>query len=170
MNDLRFKIRKISSGWFDVSFVTNGEKLNICASHAWGNDAPRHLLALLDRMTTGETEYGYVVFDDEPGSLVICICKGEPSTLHIVYSELDGDEWKEPLYGDLTQEELGKRIPIESELLTVTGFDFDTFVDSVIAEFDKYASKHKRDKYEGNWMSFPLDELQALKYAAREKE
>lgn len=170
MADLTFKIRKISSGWFDVSFVTNGEKLNICASYAWGNDASRHLLALLYRMITGETDSGYVVFDDEPGTLVICICKGETSALHIVYSELDDDDWKEPLYGNLSQEELGKRIPIESELLTVTGFDFDTFVDSVIVEFDKYAPKHKRDKYEGNWMPFPMDELQTLKNAAREKE
>ncbi len=36
----------------------------------------------------------YVVFDDEPGTFVICICIGEQSNINIVYSDLDDDEWR----------------------------------------------------------------------------
>lgn len=167
MNELTFKIRKISSGWFDVSFILNKEKLNICASNAWGNDSPKRFLELLCRLVKNETETGYFVFDDEPGTLVICICKGEQSNISIAYSELDDDEWKNtPLYGDLARADIYRQIPIERELLAVFDLDFDKFVRSVIEEFERFAPKHKRDKYEGNWMQFPLEELRMLKQAA----
>lgn len=94
MTELGFKIRRISSGWFDVSFVLYKEKLNICASNVWGSDAPRHFLELLCRLVKREAEAGYVVFDDEQGTFVICICMGEQLNINIVYSELDDDEWK----------------------------------------------------------------------------
>ena len=170
MNDLTFKIRKISSGRFDVSFILNKEKLNICASNAWGNNAPKRFLELLCRLVKKQTESGYIAFDDEPGTLVICIYKGEQSNISIAYSELDDDEWKKmPLYGDLEREEIYRQIPIERELLAVSDVDFDKFVRSVIAEFDRYAPKHKRDKYEGNWMPFPMEDLRLLKIAARQE-
>lgn len=94
MTELGFKIRRISSGWFDVSFVLYKEKLNICASNAWGNDAPRHFLKILSRLVKRETEAGYVVYDDEPGTFVVCVCTGEQPCVNIVYSELDDDEWR----------------------------------------------------------------------------
>lgn len=164
MTNINFKINSISSGWFDIELLNGEQSISICASNAWENDSPKYLLSLLIDLLTGKANAGYVVFDEEPGTYIMCIQFKSQISLEIYFSNNDDDEWGNvPLHGNLTSKELFSRIPIDKNLLMIDNLNMESFVSQVVQCFDTYASKHKRDKYEGNWMKFPLEEYQLLK-------
>lgn len=66
------------------------------------------------------------------------------------------------MHGNLSYKELKEQIEIADEFLAVQDIDFPHFVRTVIRSFEEYQSKHMRDKYEGNWMEFPKQELAAI--------
>lgn len=164
MNTLEFEILRIYAGWFDVRFFTSEKSCCIGASDAWDNDSPKYFLQMLIDLLEGNTQAGYVVFDEEPGTYIACIECGEVNKLTVCYSRLDNHEWEAvDVHGNMTCRKLAKFIAIEKVFLVVEDFELRKFAQSVAEAFEKYTSKHKRDKYEGNWMAFPTEELDKLK-------
>ena len=164
MNQLKFEILRIHAGWFDVRFYTQDKGCCIGASDAWDNDSPKYFLQMLVDLLEGKTQVGYVVFDEEPGTYIVCIERGTVNRLTVSYSKLDNHEWEEiEVHGNLSYKELEKFVKIEEVFMIVEEFDLRSFGQSVVAAFEKYMPKHDRDKYRGNWMVFPEEELEKLK-------
>ncbi len=164
MDKVTFEILRIHAGWFDVRFFTAEKSCCIGASDAWDNDSPQYFLQMLNDLLAGNTQSGYVVFDEEPGTYIVCIEKEEINKLTVSYSKLDNHEWTEiEVHGNLSYKALEKIITIEKVFLVVEDFDLHDFAKSVVDAFGKYTAKHDRDKYEGNWMMFPKEELEKLR-------
>lgn len=173
MNDekaaVNFEITRIFAGWFDVRFITKEEKVEISASDAWGNDSPKYFLKMVSDFLDHERKAGYVLFDEEPGTYIICIEKDSIYKLSVLYSGFDADERKEiKLHGKLTQKEFETLIPDIEMLFSTENFSIDSFARTVLRSFEEYSSVPKMSEYEGNWMVFPKEELELLRRMLKE--
>lgn len=163
MHNVNFEIVRIYAGWFDVKFVATEKQIEISASDAWGNDSPKYFLQMLVNLLERKSDTGYVVFDEEPGTYIICIEKKDTYKVSVLYSEFDDDEWtKTGLHGELSQEEIETLIPGTEELFMVEDFSFNAFVRTVFRSFEEYSALVRLDDYEGNWMEFPRKEFSKL--------
>lgn len=169
MNQVDFRIRKLSAGWFVSEFSCGGERIRLWASDAWETDTPAHLLELLLTLVTGRRDRGYVIFDEEPGTTVLYLQAAGGADMELFHSSACHDEWEpEALAGRLSKEACKSRLVGIKTLLFVKDFDLPAFAACVAAQFETYVPKHKRDQYEGNWMPFPLSNLRTLQRALAE--
>ena len=162
MEELSFSIRKIKFGWFDFT-LSDAE---VCASNVCGHDGPRQLLKLLAELLSGEREEGCAVFEEEPGTYILSIKRGTQDQLTLLYTKKNLLGWYPLTVGEhrvLT--ELPRNLKIEEQLLLVEDLDLYSFACTVGDAFSAYIPKKMRDKYIGNWMAFPMEELAELRHA-----
>ena len=162
MEELSFSIRKIKFGWFDFT-LSDAE---VSASNVCGHDGPRQLLKLLAELLSGEREEGYAVFEEEPGAYILSIKRGTQDQLTLLYTKKNLLGWYPLTVGEhriLT--ELPRNLKIEEQLLLVEDLDLYSFACTVGDAFSAYIPKKMRDKYIGNWMAFPMEELAELRHA-----
>lgn len=166
-NKVKFEIRKIFAGWFDVKFECEDKSVVISASDAWEHDAPRQMLKELAECNGMEKFSKYIIWDEEPGSYVVCIDKEDKEcTLTIIYTKVDSDEWEKiDLHGDLSYQEISDYVIHRSSLdiLLQKGIDFEYLVETVINAFAEYEKDEKKSEYENNWMEYPQQELDRLR-------
>ena len=148
MDTLTFSIEKIRHGWFVCRF---GDA-EIWASNCCGHDGPRQLLKLLAALFCGEQEDGHAVFEAEPGAYILPIRSGDQVTLSLRYTKRNFLDWYPMCPGQ--PEEL---------LLLAEDLDLYSFASAVCDAFSAYIPKKMRDKYTGNWMPFPMEELMELR-------
>ena len=148
MDTLTFSIEKIRHGWFVCRF---GDA-EIWASNFCGHDGPRQLLKLLAALFCGEQEDGHAVFEAEPGAYILSIRSGDQVTLSLRYTKRNFLDWYPMCPGQ--PEEL---------LLLAEDLDLYSFASAVCDAFSAYLPKKSRDKYIGNWMPFPMEELMELR-------
>lgn len=164
MNAVNFEILGIHAGWFDVKFVSNDKQVEISASDAWGNDSPLYFLKMVLRMLSNEIESGYVVFDEEPGTYIVCLETSDDVKLSVLFSNLDDDEWKViELYGELSRQEIENVITDTEELFVTSGFEIESFARTILRGFEEWKSDLKIREYEENWMEFPEKEVCELR-------
>ncbi|MBQ8354539.1 MAG: hypothetical protein IJY40_02795 [Oscillospiraceae bacterium] len=162
MNDLKFEISQVHAGWF-VCLIGDAE---VCASNVCGHDGPRQLLKLLAELLSGEREEGCAVFEEEPGTYILSIKRGTQDQLTLLYTKKNLLGWYPLTVGEhriLT--ELPRNLKIEEQLLLVEDLDLYSFACTVGDAFSAYIPKKMRDKYIGNWMAFPMEELAELRHA-----
>ena len=162
MQDLTFSIREIKAGWFDFRL---GDA-EVCASYISDHDGPRQLLKLLAELLSGEREEGCAVFEEEPGTYILSIKRGTQDQLTLLYTKKNLLGWYPLTVGEhrvLT--ELPRNLKIEEQLLLVEDLDLYSFSCTVGDAFSAYIPKKMRDKYIGNWMAFPMEELAELRHA-----
>ena len=162
MEELSFLIRKIKFGWFHFT-LSDAE---VCASNVCGHDGPRQLLKLLAELLSGEREEGCAVFEEEPGTYILSIKRGTQDQLTLLYTKKNLLGWYPLTVGEhrvLT--ELPQNLKIEEQLLLVEDLDLYSFSCTVGDAFSAYIPKKMRDKYIGNWMAFPMEELAELRHA-----
>ena len=148
MDTLTFSIEKIRHGWFVCRF---GDA-EIWASNCCGHDGPRQLLKLLAELLRGEREVGHAVFEAEPGAYILSIRSGARDTLSLRYTKRNFLDWYPMCPGQ--PEEL---------LLLAEDLDLYSFASAIGDAFSAYLPKKMRDRYTGNWMSFPMEELMELR-------
>lgn len=160
MNAVNFEIVRIYAGWFDVRFVAEDKKIEISASDAWGNDSPMFFLRMILGILTNRIKDGYVVFDEEPGTYIVCLETTEEVRLSILYSDFDDDEWtKIGLQGELLRREIEEIIPETEELFVANDFSIEAFSKTILRGFEEWSSGSKISEYEANWMEYPKQEL-----------
>lgn len=167
-----FEIERIYCGWFDVCCSRNkdntssSDKIHFGASDVWGNDSPQIFLIMLTDILRNEEISGYVVFDEEPGTYIVCIEKGRTCKMEILYSRLCSYEWEDlELSGNLKRKEIEKYIPIADELWVEEDMDLKYFSKTVLRSFEEYEPKKERQEYEEHWNTFPEKELKMLREA-----
>lgn len=148
MELLTFSIEKIRHGWFVCRFGDT----EIWASNFCGHDGPRQLLKLLVELLCGEREGGHAVFEAEPGAYILSIRSGARDTLSLRYTKRNFLGWYPMCPGQ--PEEL---------LLLAEDLDLYSFASAVCDAFSAYLPKKMRDRYTGNWMPFPVEELTELR-------
>ena len=162
MTVVNFEIGGIYAGWFDVRFITKEEQVEITASDAWGNDAPKYFLRMISDFLGQKRKTGYVAFDEEPGTYIVCMEKDSNYKLFISYTRFD-DEWiSDGMPGKLTQKEIETLIPDIEVMFSVENFSINSFARTVLRSFEEYSSITKMSEYEENWMEFPKEELELL--------
>lgn len=162
MQKLKFSIRKVQYGWFVCSF---GDA-EIWASHCCRHDGPRQLLILLGELFNGEWDGGFAVFETEPGTYILSIRSDGRDVLELWYTKTNLLDWYPAGVGDrAVLSELPRHLKLEERMLGVEDLDLYSFACAVGDAFLAYMPKKMRDKYIGNWMPFPLDELTALRHA-----
>lgn len=166
-NKVKFEIRRIFAGWFDVRLCCKDKNVDISASDAWGHDAPVQMLKELAECVEKNDFHKYVIWDEEPGSYVVCIDKeNEECILTVIYTDVDSDEWKKiDLHGDLSYQEISDYVMHRSsiEMLIQEEIDFAYFVETVISAFLEYEHEEKKTEYENNWLEYPQQELDELR-------
>lgn len=166
-NKLKFEIQKIFAGWFDVKFCCEDKSIEISASDAWGNDAPCQMLNELAECNGMDTFSKYIIWDEEPGSYVVCIDKEDKvCTLTVIHTDIDSDEWKKiDLHGDLSYQEISDYVIHRGSLdvLLQEEIDFEYFVETVISAFLKYEQAERKAEYEKNWLEYPQNEIDRLR-------
>lgn len=161
MQKLNFSIRKIKCGWFDF-YLGDAE---VCASNVCGHDGPRQLLKLLSELLIGERGEGYAVFEEEPGAYILFIKRGEQEQLTLWYTNRNLPAWYPMAVGPHSVlAELPLNLKLEEQLLFVEDLDLYRFACTVTDAFSAYIPKKMRDKYIGNWMPFPMEELTDLRH------
>lgn len=160
---INFEIMGIWSGWFDVKFITKEKQVEISASDAWENDSPKYFLRMIADILDGRMNTGYVVFDEEPGTYIVCLESDRGCRLSVLCSDFCDDEWKTALHGELAREEIETIIPDTEELFYVENFSIQTFAKPVLRSFEEWSTKEKMSEYEDNWMEFPQKELERLR-------
>lgn len=148
MDTLTFSIEKIRHGWFVCRF---GDA-EIWASNCCGHDGPRQLLKLLAALFCREQEDGHAVFEAEPGAYILSIRSGARVTLSLRYTKRNFLGWYP----------MCPRQP-EELLLLAEDLDLYHFACAVGDAFSAYLPKKMRDRYTGNWMPFPMEELMELR-------
>lgn len=169
MQSVSFKIDAIENGWFDVEFRTFSKTTAISASNKWGNDAPKHLIKLVNKLVSGKIESGYVSFDETPGTYVLFIDNsGDTSLLYVLYSREETCHWKDfHTYGEMSLSEFTKEIPVK-EVLFFAEIDLMHFAESVYKAFDLYTDKKHIEMYEENWSLFPVKDFNKLENLTHE--
>lgn len=163
MNVVNFEIVRIYAGWFDVKFISENKEIEISASDVWGNDSPMHYLRLILGILNNRVKDGYVVFDEEPGTYIVCLETTETVKLSILYSDFDDDEWtKIGLHGELSRQEIEKIIPNTEELFVVKDFSIQAFAKTILRGFEEWSLDLKKSEYEENWMEYPQKEVEEL--------
>ncbi|SHL77609.1 hypothetical protein SAMN02745136_05674 [Anaerocolumna jejuensis DSM 15929] len=164
MSFLNFEIKKICAGWFDAEFISNNKRVEISASDAWGNDSPKYFLQMISDILDNKVNTSYVVFDEEPGTYMVCIEKNDSDySISILYSEFDDDLWTEAgLRGVLSKDKIKEIMPIDKEIFVESGFSFLAFARTVVRSFEEYSMNQYKETYEENWMDFPSTEFQYL--------
>lgn len=163
MNLVNFEIERIYVGWFEVCCRSYAKEVYFRASDAWENDAPKFFLLMLSELLRSDEISKYVVFDEEPGTYIVCIEKYKECKMQVLYSKFSDDEWGNiELYGNLSKEELEKKISISDELFE-ENIDLNHFVKTVLRSFEEYEKGQKLQEYEENWMKFPDKELKLLR-------
>ena len=170
-----YDIDKIENGWFLSKFTYGTEKVIIPASHFTGIDSPKYFLRLLSILTLNQFDNGYVIFDGETETFFLCIKKIPKVEMEIFYSNLHYNEISGLLpvnastgtnaFGNLSKEELKRKIPVGNVLFSAENFKWDTFATDVLGTFEIYLPRRKKNKYSGNWFEFPLTEIRELKYS-----
>ena len=164
MNAVNFEIVRIYAGWFDVKFVAEDKQIVISASDAWENDSPMHFLRMISGILTNRIKDGYVVFDEEPGTYIVCLETTEEVKLSILYSNFDDDEWsKIGLQGELSRQEIEEIIPDTEELFVINDFSIKLFAKTILRGFEEWSSDLQKTEYEANWMEYPQKEVDELK-------
>ena len=148
MERLTFSIEKIRHGWFVCRFGDT----EIWASNCCGHDGPRQLVKLVTEVLEGERSGGHAVFEAEPGAYILSIQGGEQVTLSLRYTKRNFQVGYPMCPGQL-----------EELLLLAENLDLYSFASAVCDAFSAYLPKKSRDKYIGNWMTFPMEELMALR-------
>ena len=160
MAALTFSIEKIRHGWFVCRF---GDA-EIWASNFCGHDGPRQLLKLLAELLRGEREVGHAVFEGEPGTYILSIRSGARDTLSLRYTKRNFLDWYPMSAGTVrVLPELPQQLKPEEQLLLVEDLDLYHFACAVCDAFSAYLPKKMRDRYTGNWMPFPMEELMELR-------
>lgn len=164
MNKVVFEIERIYAGWFEVWCKTDKKEVYFTASDAWETDSPKCLLLMLADLMRRKTGAGYVIFDEEPGTYVLCIEKNDKCLMEIFYSKSCDDELEEgERYGNLSREETKKLIPVSEVLFSEEDMDLDLFIETVLRSFEEYEKGRGLEEYEENWMAFPRKELEILR-------
>lgn len=164
MNALNFEIARIYAGWFDVKFVAQDKQIEISASDVWGNDSPMFFLRMILGILANRIKDGYVVFDEEPGTYIVCLETTEEVRLSILYSDFDDDEWtKIGLQGELSRREIEEIIPDTEELFVINEFSIKAFAKTIFRSFEEWSSYSQKREYEANWMEYPQKEVYELK-------
>ena len=159
MDTLTFSIEKIRHGWFVCRF---GD-VEIWASSFCGHDGPRQLLKLLVELLRGEREVGHAVFEGVPGAYILAIRSDARDTLSLRYTKRNFLDWYPMTTGTVrVLPEPPRQLKPEEQLLLVEDLDLYHFACAVGDAFSVYLPKKMRDKYTGNWMPFPMEELMEL--------
>lgn len=162
MNLVKFEIKRVCAGWFDVEFKNESEKISITASDVWDNDSPKYFLKMITECLIEKQFNKYVVFDEEPGTYIVSIEKKETVILTICYSKVEGFEWNElDLHGDLSLEKIKSYIPIEEDLIKIE-VDLGYLAKTIYRSFEEYRFGINRKEYEENWMKYPEAEFKQL--------
>lgn len=163
MQSVGFIIHAVENGWFEAEFRTFSKGTAISASDKWGNDAPKHLIKLINQLISNKIRSGYVTFDETPGTYILYIDNSEDTTfLYIFYSTKETCHWKDfPTYGEISLSELIANIPIK-ESLFFAEIDLGYLADSLYKAFEAYAVQKHFTLYEKNWTSFPTKEFNKL--------
>lgn len=160
MDTLTFDISEITSGWFVCRF---GDA-EIWASDCCGHDGPRQLLKLLGEIFDGTRAGGFAVFEAEPGTYILSIQGGTQDALELWYTKTNCFDWYPPGAGEqAVLAELPRHLKLEERLLRVGDLDLYSFACAVGDAFSAYIPKKMQDKYIGNWMPFPMEELTQLR-------
>lgn len=168
MQSVGFKINAVENGWFEAEFRTYSRRIAVSASDKWGNDAPKHLVKLVNQLVSGKIKSGYVTFDETPGTYVLFIDNSsDTSLLYIFYSTRETCHWKElHTYGEMSLSDLLKKIEVK-ELLFFAEVDLVHLADCLYREFDIYTDSKYLSLYEENWNSFPTKEFNKLEALIR---
>lgn len=163
MQSVGFVIHAIENGWFEAEFRTFSKGTAISASDKWGNDAPKHLIKLINQLISNKIKSGYVTFDETPGTYVLYIDNSENTAfVYIFYSTEETCHWKDfPAYGEISLSELISHIPIK-ESLFFAEINPGYLADSLYKAFEAYTDKKHRTLYEENWGLFPTKEFNKL--------
>ena len=115
-----------------------------------------------------------MLFDGETETYFLCLKKVPKVELEIFCSNLHYNELTHLLpvnpltgtayCGSLSKEELKRRIPVGNVLFLAENFNWDAFATDIVGTFEIYLPRRKKNKYEGNWFSFPAEDLRQLKY------
>lgn len=168
MQSVGFKINAVENGWFEAEFRTCSKRIAVSASDKWGNDAPKHLVKLVNQLVSGKINSGYVTFDETPGTYILFIDNSsDTSLLYIFYSTKETCHCKDfHTYGEMTLSDLLKKIEIK-ELLLFAEVDLEYLTDNLYREFDLYTDPRHLSIYEENWNSFPSKEFNKLEALIR---
>lgn len=163
MQSVGFMIHAVENGWFEAEFRTFSKGTAISASDKWGNDAPKHLIKLINQLISNKIKSGYVTFDETPGTYVLYIDNSEAAAfIYIFYSTKETCHWKDfPTYGEISLSEFIAHIPIK-ESLFFAEIDLGYLADSLYKAFEAYTTGKYLTLYEENWSSFPAKEFNRL--------
>lgn len=163
MQSVGFKINAVENGWFEAEFRTFSKRIAFSASDKWGNDAPKHLIKLINQLISEKIKFGYVTFDETPGTYILFIDNSsDTALLYVFYSTKETCHWKElHTYGEISLSELVKKATIK-ELLFFAEIDLAHLADSLYREFDVFTDEKRLSIYEENWNSFPAKEFNKL--------
>ena len=161
VNNLKFEICQVRAGWF-VCLIGDVE---IWASYIHMHDSPRQLLKLLGELMCGEREQGSVVFDEEPGCYILSIERGVRDRFSLEFTEKNFLDFY-PKYPDAAAvlPELPRTVGDAEVLLVVDDLDLYRFACAVGDAFSAYHTAVLRERYEKNWMPFPVEELLELRH------
>ena len=117
---------------------------------------------MLAALLRGEARFGYTLFDEEPGTYILAVERGETDVLTFAYTRWEVVDQEEmcPIWGLESFSRLAERIPKEEEI------DFPLFVRSVYEAFLPW--EKEQDRYEGSWMPFPAQEWAAFRDRVQE--
>lgn len=148
VEQLEFSIEEVRHGWFVCRFGDT----EIWASNCCGHDGPRQLVKLVTEVLEGERSGGHAVFEAEPGAYLLSIRSGDQVALSLRYTKRNFLAWY-PM------------CPVQPEelLLLVEDLDLYSFARAVGDAFSSYIPRKMRDRYTGNWMPFPMEELLELR-------
>lgn len=163
MQSVSFKINSVENGWFEAEFSTISKRTAVSASDKWGNDAPTHLIKIVNQLLSGKTTSGYITLDEIPGTYVLFFdYSGDNCLLYIFYTSEETCHWKEMhTYGEMTLSEFLGKIPVK-ELLFFSEIDLTYLAESLYKAFDFYTEKKHLISYEENWNPFPAKEFNKL--------
>ena len=163
MQSVGFKINAVENGWFEAEFRTYSRRIAVSASDKWGNDAPKHLVKLVNQLVSGKIKSGYVTFDETPGTYVLFIDNSsDTSLLYIFYSTRETCHWKDlHTHGSIALSDFLNIIPVK-EVLLFAEIDLKHFADSIYREFDIYTENRHLSCYEENWNAFPVKDFHKL--------
>ncbi len=163
MQSVSFRINAIENGWFEAELGTSSKRAAVSASNKWGNDAPKHLIKLINQLVSGKILSGYVSFDEAPGTYIVFIDNTSDTTLlYVGYSCKETCHWNEiPTYGECIASDFTNAVPIK-EVILFAEIDLARFADSVFKAFDCYTAERHVVAYEKNWTTFPTKDFHKL--------
>ena len=152
----KFSILEIYAGWFTIQLVTENTSVSLTNSSYLNNDAPKILLKNIKQLSSHYTDEVWFCWHDEPGAYI-----GHMRVKNKVLELLIAEAIDEAV--DLPPEGVQlKEAPLGTVLFDAA-IPLEKFVKKIRREFTVYSSGVGMEKYEKEWMEFPLKEFNALK-------